>query len=247
MSYRFAVASLLSLAAMTAAQAAPVADYSVQFDSSFNGAANPNVTFTDADVQANGLHTYYGGWGASTVSVSDVLTTGTEYTINLSFAAISRTDYTRKLVDFAGLTSDAGIYVNDGAIAFSYAGSSTHADVLGTAAVLVPEQAFNFTLTRSALTGSVTAYVNGVQQFSFLDTAGEAVFSSALKSIYLLTDDNGGYEITPGVLKGVSVYNTALNASEVAAISAVPEPESLALALAGLATAGFLVKRRRAA
>ncbi|CAH0354397.1 LamG-like jellyroll fold domain-containing protein [Aquabacterium sp. CECT 9606] len=242
MLYRIAAASLLALAAVTSAQAAPTADYSVLFTTPFNAAANPGLTFTDADVQADGLHTYYGSWGASSVSLADVLASGSEYTLNLSFASVARTDYTRKLLDFAGLTSDAGVYINDGALAFS---NSAHANVLGTAAVLSPGQAFNLTLTRSALSGSFTAYINGVEQFSFLDTAGETVFSSALKSIYVLTDDNDGYEITPGVLKGISVYNTALSATDVASISAVPEPESYALALAGLLTVGSLMKRRR--
>ncbi len=244
MLYRITAASLLALAAATSAQAAPVADYSVQFDDTYSAAANPGVTFTDADVQADGLHTYYGSWGASSVSLSDALASGSEYTLNLSFGSIARVDYTRKLLDFAGLTSDAGLYTNHGQLAYSYAGSPTHADISGVAAVLTPGQAFNLTLTR-ALSGSFTAYVNGVEQFSFLDTAGETIFSSALKSIYILTDDNDGYEITPGVLKGISVYNTALNATDVASISAVPEPHSYALAVAGLLAVGSLMKRRR--
>ena len=246
MFFRITAASLLALAAATSAQAAPVADYSVQFTTPFDAAAHPGVTFTDADVQADGLHTYYGSWGASSVSLSDVLASGSEYTLNLSFASIARTDDTRKLLDFAGLTSDAGVYANHGQLAYAYAGSPTHADISGAAAVLTPGQAFNLTLTRSALSNSFTAYVNGIEQFSFLDTAGETVFSSALKSIYILTDDNGGYEITPGVLKGISVYNTALSATDVASITAVPEPESYALALAGLLAVGSLMKRRRA-
>lgn len=242
MLYRIATTSLLALAAVTSAQAAPTADYSVLFTTPFNAAANPGLTFTDADVQADGLHTYYGSWGASSVSLADVLASGSEYTLNLSFASVARTDYTRKLLDFAGLTSDAGVYITDGALAFT---NSAHANVLGTAAVLSPGHAFNLTLTRSALSGSFTAYINGIEQFSFLDTAGETAFSSALKSIYVLTDDNAGYEITPGVLKDISVYNTALSATDVASISAVPEPESYALALAGLLTVGSLMKRRR--
>ena len=246
MSYRLALASLLSTAAITTAFAAPAPSYSVQFNSSYNQAANPNLVFTDADVQADGLHTYYGSSGASTVSLSNALLSGSEYTVSLSFTGISRTDYTRKVLDFGGLTSDAGIYVNDGAIAFSNATSSTHADVSGAAGVLAPFTSFNFTLTRSAASNIVVGYVNGLEQFSFQDTAGQAVFSSALKSIYILTDNNDGYEITPGVLKGINVYNTALSPADFGgSISAVPEPESYALCLAGLMTLGYLMKRRR--
>jgi hypothetical protein len=245
MLYRFTAIGLLALAAFGSAQAAPVADYSVVFDGSFNTASHPEVIFSNADVQADGLHTYYGSWGASSVSLSGVLSSGSEYTVALDFTSVARTDYTRKLLDFSGLSSQAGLYIDSGYL--SFVDGSGVETALSSLSVLTPGQSFNLALTRSAA-GDVTAYVNGSQQFSFQDTAGLALFNTPAFSAFILTDDNGGYEITPGVLKGVNVYKTALSAVDVASLSpttTVPEPETYALGLAGLLTAGFLMKRRR--
>ncbi|MDE2401561.1 MAG: hypothetical protein KGL90_07825 [Burkholderiales bacterium] len=242
---RFITVSALTLAAMSTAQAAPSADYSVQFDSSFNAAANPNLSITDADVQADGLHTYYGSWGASTISVSNVLSTGSEYTLNLNIASVSRTDWTRKLVDFAGQSSNAGVYIDSGRLSFY--DQLGHLAAQSSTELLAPGQPFQFTLTRTS-TGDVTGYFNGSAQFSFQDTTDLAVFNTASHRAYVLTDDfNNGYvpyEITPGVVRSISVYNQALSATNVASITAVPETESAVLALAGLLLVIFLIKRR---
>ncbi|MGH6646694.1 PEP-CTERM sorting domain-containing protein [Aquabacterium sp.] len=245
MLYRAAIASLIAIVGVhTTAQAAPVADYSVQFDSSFNAAANTQLTLVNADVQADGLHTNEALWGTSSVSLANVLSTGSEYTISLDFAYVGRTDSSRKILDFFGRSSEAGFYLNSGGFVF-YDGLG-HPQAESFASVLSPYEAFNVTVSRTSA-GIFTAYFNGVEQLQFEDSAGLAVFNSPGFAAYILTDEVDGYEITNGALTGISVYKTALSTSDLGGgISPVPEPESYALALAGLLTVGSLMKRRRA-
>lgn len=246
MLYRLIACAALSFAATGLTHAAPVADYSVQFNSGFDATAHPNLSFTYADVQADGLHTYYDSTDSSTIRVGNVLTSGDQYTLHLDIASVSRTDWTRKLVDFASQSSDAGVYIDSGRLSFY--DSLGHLTVQSSLALLSPGEAFQFTLTRTSA-GDVTAYLNGAAQFTFQDVSGLATFNTAGHAAYVLTDDfNNGYvpyEITPAVVRSISVYNQALSAGEVASISVVPEPSAPALILAGVLCMGFLSKRRR--
>lgn len=247
MFYRAAIASLIAFAGVQAtAQAAPVADYSVTFDSSYNAAANPQLTLVNADVQADGLHTNEALWGTSSVSLANILSTGFEYTISLDFAYVGRTDSSRKILDFFGRTTEAGFYLNSGG--FVFFDGIGHAQAESFDSVLSPYEAFNVTVSRTSA-GIFTAYFNGAQQLQFADTNGLAIFNSPGFAAYILTDEVDGYEITNGALSGINVYKTALSAAELGypSITPVPEPESYVMTLAGLATVAYLLKRRRRA
>lgn len=247
MLYRAAIASLIAIAGVHAtAQAAPVADYSVKFDSSFNAVANPELTLVNADVQADGLHTNETLWGTSSVSLANILSIGSEYTISLDFAYVGRTDSSRKILDFFGRTTEAGFYLNDGG--FTFFDGLGHPQAQSFASVLSPYEAFNVTVSRTSA-GLFTAYFNGAQQLQFEDSNGLAIFNSPGFAAYILTDEVDGYEITNGALTGINVYKTALSAADLggSSITPVPEPESYAMALAGLVTVASLLKRRRRA
>jgi len=256
MLYRAAIASLLAIATVHgAAQAAPIADFSVKFNDQFDATAHPELGLVNVDVTANGLQTYgfYNWPGPSVVSLdaSGILASGGDYTINLDIGSVASPRWTIKLLDFYSQTQNAGLYIYDYNISFfdnqgNPTGGSSHA--------IQSYQPFSVTLSRSSATNQVVGYINGIEQFSFQDTQGLAVFNPL--QFLLFTDDvvtpgSGGdaYESLAGTINGISLYKTALSSGDVASlygVGMVPEPESWVLALGGLLTCAYLAKRRRA-
>jgi hypothetical protein len=160
------------------------------------------------------------------------------YTIDFSVALDAVNGY-RRLVDFLGNTSDSGLYVLNSTLNFY--GSAT-----GSTAVFDAGVPAHVAITRDA-NGLFSGYVNGVLQLSFTDTNGVAVFSGNDQLAIFFRDDNSvGGEASAGFVDYIRIFDVALSASEVAALtSPVPEPGSWALLLAG----GVLllpVLRRRA-
>lgn len=232
----------LSLMTAAAVGSAGAADFSVLFDTNYNAALHPQVS-TPGPLSADGMY-FFEGFG---VSLTNVITTG-EYTIDTKFS-LDVTDYWRKVIDFGGRTSENGLYENDGRISFYADGVTTD----GVSTSLTPGQEVRLTITRDA-SSVVTAYLNGVEEFSFSDTGNAATFGGIAN---FFVDDlvSGGFERSPGTVRYLQVFNHALSGDDVIAlgdtrivgdIPVVPEPESLALALAGFLTVGFLMKRRSA-
>lgn len=164
-----------------------------------------------------------------------------DYTLDMTFKLDDLSGW-RKVVDFKNRTDDAGLYLYWDQLSFAtssgdiFATTNTAGSTLGT----------RVTLTRDN-TGLVNAYVNGALQISFNDTTNSAVFgtSGGQTSAWLLADDMlfGSREQPSGTLSSVKVYDHALSPREVAA---VPEPEALALAAAGVLAAVTLRRRRQA-
>lgn len=231
--------SLLAAASMASAQAA---DYSVQFDTSFTASAHPEVSIHGLPA-ADGMY-FVEGYG---VNLSNVLTSSV-YTIDTRFS-FDVTQYSRKVIDFGDRSSDNGLYETDGRLSFYADGLSTD----GITNSFADGQEVRLTLTRSA-SNIFTAYLNGVQEFSFDDTAGNTLFSGPNSIARFFMDDlvTSGYERSPGTVRYIQVFDQALSAGDVLTLSGpspvgmVPEPESMALALAGLLAVGTLMKRRRA-
>jgi hypothetical protein len=109
---------------------------------------------------------------------------------------------------------DAGLYSYNGMLQFY---SSLGSPITGPDTVFTPGQLVHVMLTRDALTNQVSAYANGVLQFTFTDTDGEAVFSGPNNVVHLLQDDvvTEGMESTSGVLGRVRIWGRALTADEV--------------------------------
>lgn len=239
MKFRNIALSILAAAAMGSAAAA---DYSVVFNENYNAAIHPEVS-PAGYLSTDGMH-FLEGYG---VSLTNVITSG-EYTIDTKFS-FDVTEYWRKVIDFGGRTSDNGLYENDGRISFYADGVTTD----GASTNITAGQEVRLTITRDA-SSLVTAYLNGVEEFSFSDTGNAATFNSVAN---FFIDDwaSGGFERSSGNVKYIQVFNHALSGDDVIALGdtrligdtpAVPEPESLALALAGFLTVGFLMKRRGA-
>lgn len=160
---------------------------------------------------------------------------GDNYSIDLRFAMSALGGY-QKLVDFKAGSQDAGFYAHGAALDFYPLASS--GNVLGNG------EWARLTLTRDAATQTFSAYLNGQLQLSFVDTGKLAVFNGSGQVARFFIDDlaTNSREAGTGRVDYIATYDHALSAAEV---SAVPEPSSFALLLAGLGVVGLSLLRRR--
>jgi hypothetical protein len=189
------------------------------------------------------------------LSLTNALT-GNSYTIDMSvtFSKWSAVSAYTRLIEFKNLTSDNGLYAFRGGIT-NTAGALDFYRVIGSnpnPIIGVDNNAFQLnqnvqvTLTRTN-SGTVTGYINGVEQIHFEDTANQATFSSSNNIANFFIDDYSGYnEEASGAAKYIRIFDTALNATQVSALTApVPEPETYAMLLAGLGLMGAVARRRK--
>lgn len=172
------------------------------------------------------------------LSLSNALPSG-NYTIDISFLLDDTPGY-RKIIDFKDLASDSGTYNLSSALNFYPVDTSN--------SLAIPQDTtVRVTLSRDGSTGTVTGYVNGDLQFSFVDNAGLATFDTPQQVAHFFIDDfaTGQGEASGGHVNYIAVYNRALSASEVASLpSAVPEPGGWLLALGGVGMVGWRLRRR---
>jgi hypothetical protein len=170
-----------------------------------------------------------------------------DYSIELLFRLDEVGGYNR-VFDFKNRTTDIGVYVQDGGLKFWPITSN------GPTTIAANEIA-HVVLTRNG-GGTVTGYLQGIQQFSFVDSGSDAVFSGPNNIIHILRDEGTQGvpgEHSAGFLDRVRIYEGALTGVEVAALqaggpppglSAVPEPSTWTLIAAGMSILGVYRKRR---
>ncbi|GAA5184502.1 hypothetical protein GCM10025771_38720 [Niveibacterium umoris] len=158
------------------------------------------------------------------------------YTLDLSFS-FGATSSWRKVLDFKGLTSDAGLYNFNSALQIC----DCSTQINGPANDFIADKTLRVTLTRDATTQVVNGYVNGALRATYTDSSNIFVFSTPNRTVNFFIDDfaTGQGEASRGKVDYIAVYDHALTGAEVAA---VPEPGTTAMMLAGL---GVLALARR--
>ncbi|MBA2920436.1 MULTISPECIES: PEPxxWA-CTERM sorting domain-containing protein [Sphingomonas] len=163
-----------------------------------------------------------------------------DYSIEFSFRFDTTSGY-RKLADFLNRGSDTGLYVHDGRLAFYNVTESA-------SVAFAANQLATVVFTRAA-DGTSAGYVNGNKLIGFTSPSLTALQSD----LFLFRDDavNGG-EASAGFVDYIRIYDTALSATEVAALTPpgaapVPEPATWAMMIAGFGLAGAAARRRRTA
>ena len=133
------------------------------------------------------------------------------YTIVALFEFDSVSGFNR-IVDFKNGTSDNGLYVQDGDLRFFPNAQRGTTPIPANKYVQV-------VFTRNSA-GAVAGYVNGVRQFTFTDTSGDAVIGpdDVLRFFKDNTSGAGTGEESAGSVARIRLYDFALTAGEVSAL-----------------------------
>lgn len=158
---------------------------------------------------------------------------GSVYTIDLSFHFDTQGDW-QKIVDFKALAADSGMY-REGDLWSFY-------PVVSGGPVLAAVDA-RLTLTRDAA-GMLLIYGNGALVHTVDDSSNAYADFGSLPAYFFIDDGATLHEASPGRVDYIRTYDMALSATQVANLSAVPEPASALLALLGLAAVLPVVRRQ---
>src|SRR5262249_41120420 len=119
--------------------------------------------------------------------VSNALPNPANYSIEMVFnitntnGALLNTGWVN-LVDFKDRTADTGLYNFRTALEF-------FPSPIGANGAFTPGVDVHLVITRNSATNQFVAYINGVQQFSFIDSSSVAVFDQTGNIIRFFTDD----------------------------------------------------------
>ncbi len=162
------------------------------------------------------------------------------YTIDLKYHFDTHGVW-QKIIDFSNLSLDRGMYTLGSQYNFY--------PVLSLGAAPADGVDGTLTLTRDAA-NVVNVYSNGSLSGSFLDSAGYANFAGNNASFFIDDFATGQGEAASGYVDYIRFWDTALSGAQVESlgaptVSAVPEPETYAMMLAGLGLLGFAARRRK--
>ncbi len=148
------------------------------------------------------------------LSPTTAVTGGAVYTIVL-LARLADVSGYRKYVDYKDGSLDDGLY--------NYSGSLDFYDyVTGAGAPIAAGAWRQLVVTRDG-SGTVTGYVDGVEQFSFADGTGAGVVGAANALRFFIDDSETTGEDSAGAVARIRVYDQALTPAEVAALDREPE------------------------
>jgi hypothetical protein len=134
-----------------------------------------------------------------------------DYTIAILFRFDDVASF-QKVVDFQDRSQDDGLYVTDGFLDFFIAGGVHHAG----AGTIAADQYVVAVLTAGP--SSTVGYLDGVQQFSFLDEDGGSLINGGKLHFFLDDAVTLGTEISSGAVARIEIFDAQLSAEEVAAL-----------------------------
>lgn len=144
------------------------------------------------------------------------LLSGQSYSIVMLFS-LANTFGNYRLLDFKNGTSNNGLYCSFDRVVFTDKGGSDNR-------VLKSNNFVQLVMTRST-EGDVTVYVNGVRQFFFADTAGNATIGPN-NTLRFFRDNTGDGEASAGIVARIRIYSAALSGSEIASLDRLPNQQA---------------------
>lgn len=223
------VMGVLSPTATSAsASATPRADY--QFQNTLASSLGTPPVLTDLgpgtnsfstetlDGSSQAVLTFPADNGVQLAPTTGVIPNDT-YTIAVLFrlATITGGDGWQRIVDFKDGTTDHGLYAYKGAL-------ELYPDARGATAAIEAGEYAQVVLTRDG-SGTVTGYVDGAKQFSYDDSSLDDAVIDANNTLRFFRDNESGAfpgEASPGAVARMRLYDEALTAEEVTALSGAP-------------------------
>jgi hypothetical protein len=135
-----------------------------------------------------------------------------EYTVDLLFS-FDMIGSWRKIIDFKDLTTDEGFYTFDPNLQFVVVAGS----VFATGTANFPQSLLqHVALTRDA-TGMTRGYLEGQEQFSFMDTGNVATLTGPGAVVHFFIDDvvTSMNESSGGVVQRIRIFDRALLPAEI--------------------------------
>ena len=201
-----------SRAGVSAAQTAtPAADY--RFQSSYRSSVGSPPDLVDigpginmfasdsVDGQPRTVLRFPKGNGIALAPTIGLL--GETYTIVMRFRLDEVSNF-RRLIDWKNGTAEAGLYVSNGRLNFFPKQSAT-----GSTVVTIPTNTYvDVRLTRAA-DSTMTAYVGGARQFSFVDTEKLGVVDANNRVRFFIDNENGNEEAA-GAVSRIIIYTSVV-------------------------------------
>lgn len=214
---------LLAIGGAEGALAALTADYQFQGTLTSSVAGAPALTNAGPGSNAFATETVGGtsrmvltfpqGNGVA-LSPTTGVTPGDNYTIVLLARLVDVTGY-RRYVDFKNATTDNGLYNLDSQLNF-------FDQATGAGAPITANSYRQVAMTRDAITGTIVGYVDGAQQFSFVDAAGDGIISAANTLRFFIDDTVVPGEESAGAVARIRIWDNVLTPAAIAALGSVP-------------------------
>jgi hypothetical protein len=147
---------------------------------------------------------------------TSVLSDSGTYTISALVRLSTITGY-RRILDTSDGTNDNGLYLNEGYLEF-------YPIAISASATVAANKWVQITLTRDATSRVVTGYVNGVKQFSIVDSGGIGVVDASVMRFFIDNDCGTGVcnEASGGRVARLRVFPRALSSTEVKYLDRLP-------------------------